>query len=235
VGRIRSELSEREAVMAAKKSSTQRAPAKKAPAKKAAVSSRAVAKKPATAKKPAPAKPRSRGAKAQFAAQSKVFKKAQREARKVLKDPKEADKLASAAEEKAAKFSGPLKDVLGDLRALIRLIRAYSKGEYRDIPLMTVASAAAAVIYFVWPLDVIPDLVPVIGYSDDVVVAMFVVAAIHEDLAAFRRWEAEQTKAAKRKTPAAKKAKPKASAARPKRKAPAKGSTGRGRSKPRAS
>jgi len=49
--------------------------------------------------------------------------------------------------------------------------------------------ATAAIIYFVNPADVIPDVIPLVGYVDDAAVIAWVVAAIRADLDAFRRWE----------------------------------------------
>ena len=69
------------------------------------------------------------------------------------------------------------------------MIQAYAKGDYRDVPWTTLVAAAGAVIYFVMPLDLIPDPVPALGYADDVTVVLFVLAAIQRDVDAFERWE----------------------------------------------
>ncbi len=72
---------------------------------------------------------------------------------------------------------------------LIRLVRAYVKGEYRDLPWETIALAIGALIYFLSPIDLIPDVIPIAGYMDDAAVIGFVVASIHTDLNNFRDWE----------------------------------------------
>ncbi len=46
-----------------------------------------------------------------------------------------------------------------------------------------------AIIYFVNPFDLIPDLAPVAGYIDDAFVIAAVAAQVVADLEAFRGWE----------------------------------------------
>lgn len=46
----------------------------------------------------------------------------------------------------------------------------YVKKEYTDIPIGTIIAILSALIYFVSPIDFIPDSIPGIGYLDDVAV-----------------------------------------------------------------
>jgi uncharacterized membrane protein YkvA (DUF1232 family) len=106
-----------------------------------------------------------------------------------LKDPAAARELEKDALSKIREHSEALGDALDDLLTLIRLIRAYATGDYREIPVRTIAAAAAAVAYFVMPIDAIPDFIPVAGYIDDVAVILLVVDAISRNLDDFREWE----------------------------------------------
>lgn len=81
-----------------------------------------------------------------------------------------------------------MKEVMEDLKALIRLMRAYAKGEYRAIAWESLVLAAAAVAYLVSPIDLIPDMVPG-GLIDDAVVITFVVGLIRSELDDFIEWE----------------------------------------------
>jgi uncharacterized membrane protein YkvA (DUF1232 family) len=63
----------------------------------------------------------------------------------------------------------------------------------RATPVWVKATAAAALAYFVLPLDAVPDLLPVIGLSDDVSVLAAALAAIsthitEEHRAKARNW-----------------------------------------------
>jgi uncharacterized membrane protein YkvA (DUF1232 family) len=51
-----------------------------------------------------------------------------------------------------------------------------------DLPWRTVAAATVAIMYFVNPLDIIPDFIPVIGYLDDAVVLSICFKMIQHDL-----------------------------------------------------
>jgi uncharacterized membrane protein YkvA (DUF1232 family) len=149
---------------------------------------------------------------------AKVFARSERQAAKVVKDPKQTEKLTGDATQKADEHRIELGEVFTDLQTLLRLINAYAKGDYRVIPARTIVAAVGAVIYFVSPVDAIPDVIPGIGFVDDAAVLYFVVKVIASDLDDFRRWEDEQTKT-KARTPGPRK--PTGSSARtPSRTAP---------------
>ena len=125
---------------------------------------------------------------------SKAFKKAERQAAKAVKDPKEAAKLEKRAAKKADEHKVDLGATFEHLQTLLRMIHAYAKGEYRELPTKTIVAAGAAVIYFVNPLDLIPDVIAGVGYVDDIAVLLFVVATLEQDLDAFTAWEEAQAK-----------------------------------------
>jgi uncharacterized membrane protein YkvA (DUF1232 family) len=86
-----------------------------------------------------------------------------------------------------------------DVSVLIRMLRAWAAKEYETVPWKSLLLAAAAVLYFVNPVDVIPDMLAVIGFVDDIAVLGVVVRAIHTDLAEFEEWERAATPAATKK------------------------------------
>ena len=73
--------------------------------------------------------------------------------------------------------------------AMIRLIRAYHQGEYRDISSQNLLIVLAAIIYFISPFDVIPDSVPILGHIDDAWVVRLALESVHADLDTFMAWE----------------------------------------------
>jgi uncharacterized membrane protein YkvA (DUF1232 family) len=107
-------------------------------------------------------------------------------------DPEATDKLLKDAQERAKQQTGPLSGRFSDIQTLIRLVRAYRKGQYKEVPWETIALAIGALIYLLSPVDLIPDPIPVAGYVDDVAVIGFVVASITVDLENFRDWEETQ-------------------------------------------
>jgi len=74
-------------------------------------------------------------------------------------------------------------------QAMLRLIRAYSDGAYRDIPESALVVIVAAIIYLVNPLDLIPDALPALGYLDDATVIGLAVKRSRAALDNFMAWE----------------------------------------------
>jgi len=133
------------------------------------------------------------GKKPEDAVKSEDFQRAKTKAEEYVRDPEKAKKLIEAAFKKAkAKRKGPLGEVWKYLTSLIRLVRAYIRRVYTEVPWETIVLATAAIIYFVSPIDFIPDFIPVVGYVDDVAIISFVVASIKTDLDNFLDWEADQ-------------------------------------------
>jgi uncharacterized membrane protein YkvA (DUF1232 family) len=130
---------------------------------------------------------------AQDAINSEEFKKARNKAEEYARDPGKVRKLVDEALKKTRrKKRGPLGEVWKYLTAIIRLVRAYARRQYTDVPWETIILSIAAIIYFVSPIDFIPDFIPVAGYVDDAAVIAFIAAAIKLDLDNFLEWEAKQ-------------------------------------------
>lgn len=53
----------------------------------------------------------------------------------------------------------------------------------------TWATIAGALAYVVFPVDVIPDFIPVLGWIDDAFVLSFVIAQLKGEIERFRDWE----------------------------------------------
>ena len=119
----------------------------------------------------------------------KGFKGSKRKAEKYVKDPEKTKQLLDDAMKKANKNKGTLGKIWDDLMALFRLVAAWAKGEYKDIPIKVILLAIAAIIYFLMPFDLIPDFIPIAGYLDDATVVAYVIKSIREYLDIFIAWE----------------------------------------------
>ncbi|MFL6300724.1 MAG: YkvA family protein [Terriglobales bacterium] len=111
------------------------------------------------------------------------------EAERTAQDRERTSRLLEATRAKSEKHAGVLRAVWSDFWTLWRLVRAWRGGEYRNVPWKSIILALAGLIYFLDPIDIIPDFIPVIGYLDDGVVLTFIAKAIHSDLERFRDWE----------------------------------------------
>jgi uncharacterized membrane protein YkvA (DUF1232 family) len=83
------------------------------------------------------------------------------------------------------------KDVKDHMMVMVRLVKAYAKGEYRGISFQGILGSLAALLYFVAPLDFIPDFL-IIGLVDDVAIIMWVYSNYRNEIDAFLAWEDEK-------------------------------------------
>ncbi len=78
--------------------------------------------------------------------------------------------------------------------ALARMMRAWLAGDYKNISKRTIIAAVAALIYFVNPLDIIPDFIPIIGQLDDILVLGYLIKYLNKEIERFMAWEEERNK-----------------------------------------
>lgn len=86
-----------------------------------------------------------------------------------------------------------MAEALMQVQLLVRLVRAYASGEYRKLPWKSLVSIVGVLIYFVSPLDFIPDFLPIVGMADDLALILWLFKTLGDDLDAFSQWE-KQTK-----------------------------------------
>ena len=90
-------------------------------------------------------------------------------AEELLQDSSKMERFLQRLEKKLKKVPVVGKR-LAEVPVMASLIRSYVKKEYTDIPIGTIIAIVRALIYFVSPIDLVPDSIPVIGYFDDVAV-----------------------------------------------------------------
>ncbi len=126
-------------------------------------------------------------------AASALFKKFLASAESYIKQPTRLKTLLLDAFNKARekKEIGTLAhEAWETLQSLFRLIKLSVAGEYTGVPGTTVAAAVAVLIYFLSPIDLIPDFIPVVGLLDDVALLAWFSTSIKHELDKFHEWEA---------------------------------------------
>lgn len=73
-----------------------------------------------------------------------------------------------------------------------RLSKAYVLGHYRQVPWKSMLVVVAAIVYFVSPIDLIPDFIPVTGLSDDFAVLLWVYNTLNLEIDKFLLWESSK-------------------------------------------
>jgi len=120
------------------------------------------------------------------------FKQAQHRARQLLRDPEKLKNLLSEAAKKMQMLRGnspaalELKSKVG---AVQRMLQAYIRGEYRRIPWKSLLLLVSGIIYFVMPLDFVPDFIPLTGFLDDLSILLWIFHTIKTDIEEFEAWE----------------------------------------------
>jgi uncharacterized membrane protein YkvA (DUF1232 family) len=102
-------------------------------------------------------------------------------------------KVVDRSEEIKEKFTskGPLKRFIEDGKLLIALVKDYRSGVYRNILYGTIAAVVFALIYVFNPLDLVPDVLPIVGEIDDAAVVGACLMLIERDLHKYRDWKVE--------------------------------------------
>lgn len=75
---------------------------------------------------------------------------------------------------------------------LMRLIRSYATGQYRQVATKTVLIGLATVLYLLLPIDLVPDFIPMLGLMDDLSLITWFIKAFQQELVKFQQWENTQ-------------------------------------------
>lgn len=106
----------------------------------------------------------------------------------VVVDGKKAEALAEAVLERSKRYRRTMGEMWRYVQTFARMLRAYARREYTKVPWRSLVMTAAALLYFMMPLDFIPDFL-LGGLVDDAAVIAFVVRQVQRDLDAFMLWE----------------------------------------------
>ncbi len=82
-----------------------------------------------------------------------------------------------------------MKRFISRMRLFMMMVRDYWEGAYSAVPWTIIASVVFAVFYLLNPLDLVPDIIPVVGFLDDAAVCALVWKAAGSDLKKYARWK----------------------------------------------
>jgi curved DNA-binding protein CbpA len=81
-----------------------------------------------------------------------------------------------------------LKSALKNVRVLYTLFKDTVNGKY-ELPPASVAMIGGGLLYFILPVDFIPDFIPVIGYLDDMAVLTTIMNSLNKEIKEYRVWK----------------------------------------------
>lgn len=109
-------------------------------------------------------------------------------AKNVLKDPSKVNELLLNAEGRL-KTIPHLGEKLADIPVLLSMLNDWIHKKYK-ISMQTLIVMIGAILYFVLPVDFIPDAVPVLGFIDDAGVISICCQMISPDINKYKQWQA---------------------------------------------
>ncbi|WPR74123.1 YkvA family protein [Algoriphagus sp. NG3] len=84
-----------------------------------------------------------------------------------------------------------VKKLIEPVSVFIRMIKAHFNGTHK-LTNSTLGLVLLALVYFVSPIDIIPDFLGVIGFADDLSVVLAVYAKVKDEIDVFLDWERTQ-------------------------------------------
>jgi uncharacterized membrane protein YkvA (DUF1232 family) len=69
------------------------------------------------------------------------------------------------------------------------LLKSYASGEYRDVEVKSLVIMIAGLVYFLSPLDFIPDFLPLLGYADDIALLTFILKSVSDEIEKYELWK----------------------------------------------
>ena len=126
-----------------------------------------------------------------------LYRRAIRVSSRLLQDPAKILKLIRQAQQKTGTTGSKGHEAMEKqvpfwkerIQLLSRMLKAYVEGYYTPGSYQFLVRSVAALVYFLWIFDLIPDVIPFLGYVDDATLLAWVLGAVNEELNRFQAWE----------------------------------------------
>ena len=122
---------------------------------------------------------------------SKIFN--EKDVQKIFDDfdnytQEDADKVMNNADRiEKIMSNGTLSKFLKDVKVYFRMLSDVFSRRYTRVPKGTVAAIIGSLLYVLSPVDLIPDVIPVIGYLDDAAVLALCLKFVKHDVDEYKR------------------------------------------------
>ena len=127
-----------------------------------------------------------------FDAAGQVIESGLDEAKSYLDDPEKMDALLASVKAQVADLPATVTGALVQIPTLAAMAKSFVTKEYADVPVKTIASVVAALLYLVKGKDIIPDGVPLLGLVDDLAVITAVIKLNEPEIEAYKAWKQSQ-------------------------------------------
>ena len=113
-------------------------------------------------------------------------------AKEYMDDKGKAKALLKNAKNKAEKSkNGPIEEFWDRLQQLFQLFKNWINGSYKEIPAASLFMLIVGLVYFVTPIDIVPDFIAGLGLFDDAAVLGLIIKQLNGDLESYKTWKNE--------------------------------------------
>jgi uncharacterized membrane protein YkvA (DUF1232 family) len=77
-------------------------------------------------------------------------------------------------------------------KLLLEIVQNYKNGSYSTIPWRSIAAITFTLLYIINPFDIVPDVLPFIGFVDDLSVFMALSNLVERDVEDYKEWKLSQ-------------------------------------------
>mgnify|MGYP000843938553 CR=1 FL=1 len=78
-----------------------------------------------------------------------------------------------------------------DVATFLNLIRDFVRGAY-DVSWRAISIIVATLLYVLFPFDLIPDIIPVVGWADDAMMVSLCLFFVNDEMRRYRKWQMSQ-------------------------------------------
>lgn len=120
------------------------------------------------------------------------FKAMRKTAEQLIKNKDQTIVKIQEGIQKASKNKVALLSVWRQLQVLFSITKDYSNGSYTQLPKSAIIAIVAGLLYFISPIDLIPDFIAGLGFVDDAFILGLVYKQVTKDLEKYQLWKAAQ-------------------------------------------
>ena len=80
-----------------------------------------------------------------------------------------------------------LEEIKDNMKEAFNYVSDVFSGRYKDYGMTALITLVAGMVYVVSPIDIIPDFIPVVGFTDDITVFLFVLKSVNDELERYRK------------------------------------------------
>ena len=80
-----------------------------------------------------------------------------------------------------------LEEIKDYMKEAFNYVSDVFSGRYKDYSMTALITLVAGMVYVVSPIDIIPDFIPVVGFTDDITVFLFVLKSVNDELERYRK------------------------------------------------